>query len=120
MPASPKRSDNGSVPASPDRFTPLTQSDKKLSFKSSGQGRRTTSAITSGSGGGGMEQAAAAAATTGGVNRGTAGSFDPSLLAGGATNSGGRNEGFFVARDSDLKELDLIDQVSSYHSSMVC
>ena len=57
-----------------------------------------------------MEQAAVAAAS-GGVKKGAAGSFDPSLL--GGTSSGSREgDGNFVARDLDQKQALVIEKVS--------
>jgi hypothetical protein len=109
-----RRPDNGTSPSRADfgftpSFTPLGQTEKKPSFAGSGsgtgQGRRGQ-----GAGGGGMEQAAAAAASSGSVKQGAAGSFDPSMFAGGAGGGAGR-EGFFVARDCDQRQADIIDKV---------
>ena len=83
-------------------FIPLGQTDKRPSFAGRG--------VSGGSGGGGMDQAAAVAASGGGVKKGTAGSFDPSLLGGGGSG-GSREQGFFVARDQDLKQVAAIEKV---------
>lgn len=92
-------------------FMPLAQTEKKPSFAGRG--------VSGGNAGGGMDQAAAVAASGGGVKKGAAGSFDPSLLSSGAMGSSSREKGFFVARDDDQKQIDIIDKVLLFSFSVV-